>query len=36
MGHTIAIIGIVVAFGAFRAVLALTERQNRTTGKEFE
>jgi hypothetical protein len=36
MSHTIAIIGIVVAFGAFMAVLALTERQNRTTWKEFE
>ncbi|MDQ0518414.1 hypothetical protein QO015_004027 [Kaistia geumhonensis] len=36
MGHTIAIIAIVVAFGAFMLVLARTERQNRTTWKEFQ
>ena len=36
MGHTIAIIGIVVAFGAFMLALARAERQTRTTWKEFQ
>lgn len=32
----IAIIGILVAFGAFSGALALTERRNHATWKEFE